>query len=174
MTETTETPKERGRRAVLKKAQVNEVFRLLLEASSPGNRQVEKRINAAEAKLAILLNPKMGDRGNITWDDGPETAEYWFNEFELFGIKTAFVQGIRGSQTRAPVTHGIMKYLHTPILKELGILSGVLKETKEGDSSEDFSITFDGEEESAEEGAPLETVQEPAPTEVSKEEPVSS
>jgi hypothetical protein len=142
---------ERKRRAVLTRRQLADMLISTMQATSNNNRQVEKRIDAAEVKLLALVEGTIDAEGGLEYDRSEaalsKKVETEFSEPELFGIKTAMVQTIKGSPPyRAPAPHGHKKYFLLPIARELGIEKLVLKETEiQAPGQEDMTIKFDAE-----------------------------
>lgn len=160
---------EKKRRAVLSGKFIEILWGECQRAVAGANRAIEKRIDAAETRLGEILNLKVDlTTGQMDYKL-PERGEYEFTEYELFGMKTALVQAISGiPNMRHAAAHGYKKYTLTPIAKELGILSVVLKETKTEDTSQDFSLEFDGETKEVDLGP--EPAAAPAAAEPAKEE----
>jgi len=136
---------ERKRRAVLSKRQLDTLLLGVLQAKGT-SRQVEKRIDAAEMKLMLILGATVDFDSAVIYDRSnmDDKIECEFTDFEVFGLKTALAQRVLPTLKKERESHGTIKYVLRPIARELGIESLFLKEISfEELESEKLTISYD-------------------------------
>lgn len=143
--------KKVAREVTLSARQWCELYQLLL-ATVGTNAAIERRIQAAEAKVSDIAGANVSIKtGVLTFAerDPYEPVKAELTDLELFGCKVALVQAIAGDgRVHARASIGRIKRFLLPLASELGIAKLVQKESAlPEDNEEKLAITFDDEPE---------------------------